>query len=296
MKILITSIVAMKNDELDRELMNVYDGVECMPVSPVPFDENWNIDHIALEKYKNWPNCSFHASFENLPSGFEKYNMNLADRPNKKIKKALMSQIEVSSILTKNKPTILVVHPGVVETDKEKVHRIRNIVENLKNVVDFAGEKQVILTLENLERKKNYYSIGQFYEELLEIKKSVGNSLKFNFDLGHALTVGGFDYAGKIISVLGKDIIYSHIHYNNSSEDQHLPLTEIGNDMRRFEEIIKSLVKNTSITKYGFINLELPVGKLRLAYPEWRGFKLYTRNHQIESCRILREILSKVGS
>ncbi|MCG6910565.1 MAG: sugar phosphate isomerase/epimerase [Deltaproteobacteria bacterium] len=143
----------------------------------------------------------------------------------------------------------LVVHAGDFTYTFDGATRLNNPalaiqwqhnLESLKRINDYAQRKGVVVCLENIAI--NATSIDRNFEDLLEIRKAVGASLKFTLDTGHARLTEG---TVRGIDLLGKQIRHIHLTDNFGEKDDHLPVGE-GNDdfgsyidfLRGFEHII----------------------------------------------------------
>lgn len=83
----------------------------------------------------------------------------------------------------------------------------------------YANDRGITVCLENIAI--NDTSIDRCFEDLLEIREAVGDSLKFTLDMGHARLSQG---AAEGIRLLGNAIGHIHLSDNFGEKDDHLPL------------------------------------------------------------------------
>jgi len=273
------------------------DGYELLLITAGILKPNWNIDRKMVDFYKKLEvSCwRFHACYSTPPQKFKHLTMNLAEKPNKQIEKALKNQISIASAISgEEKPNLIVIHSGSVKNIEERENGIENVVENLKKALDTAEEEEITLALETKERrvKGDLYFIGSQYQDLIEIKKEVGSDLvKFTCDIGHLKTMGGTPYIKEAIRRLGKNIIHAHIHWNDSRLDLHQPLTAIPEEEKQeFKTIIKLLIEKTDIPNEKYRTFTLEIAHKTIAKPPKHGA---TTKEQIESIKILKNLIEK---
>ncbi len=116
---------------------------------------------------------------------------------------------------------IVTVHPGSLSPlgmqipDKVREQVIAGLVE----ICDHAGEYGITVGLENMIDIEML--LGQTPEEILGIIENVGrDNLGITWDVGHSNTTGTID---RFLDVVEK-IRHIHLHDNNGSRDEHLPL------------------------------------------------------------------------
>lgn len=111
--------------------------------------------------------------------------------------------------------SVLVVHPGKISGDREK--SFRRMVENLKKLAIEAGNRGIILGLENKEGTDPTNLCCTVDEHLRAIREVNSPCLKATFDIGHAnLTCGGD--MGKLrdfVRELNGHVAHVHVHDNN---------------------------------------------------------------------------------
>lgn len=229
--------IGKPNPKLFRK--GTYDGIELVLWGM--FDENWNIREERMRKYmeSKLPFYTFHACFESFPKKFRNVYLNLAEK-GKYIKKAIKSHIEAASILGKKNP-ILVFHPGIIKRPEEKIQALHNVINNLGDLLDFAKEKGVTITLENMPRMRTLPPFCCDFVDLLYILEKINHpNLKITFDWGHLNTClideiykiyaeklkrsFYFNHINRFINMIGKEIVHAHIHYNRSHLNQFTKL------------------------------------------------------------------------
>lgn len=111
-------------------------------------------------------------------------------------------------------------------------------IDSLKQINDYANSKGITVCLENI----GFNSLDQTFEDLLEIREAVGDSLNFTLDFGHARLAQGGEEA---IKVLGEHIRHIHLTDNHGENDDHLPVGDGNYDysgildfLRNFPHII----------------------------------------------------------
>ncbi len=107
-------------------------------------------------------------------------------------------------------------------------------IESLKNINEQATNKGVTVCLENI----GIDTIDETFEDLLEIREAVGDSLKFTFDIGHARLYanGGVE---KAISLFDDNIHHIHFTDNNGEKDDHLPIGDGNFDYSNIIDFVK---------------------------------------------------------
>lgn len=269
-----------------------FDGNEFCFVMTGIFDKNYNINKRRLKSYKKMklPHHTFHANYSCPPAQFKETYLNLSE-DDERTQKALKAHIDAVSELKRTKEdVIMVIHGGRTKENQQRA--IDNVVLNLEKALPYAERNGIILAIENMtaEDKEGHYYIGADYDDLKQIlRKLPSNNLKVTFDWGHANTyykkyieknfgkkytelgeeVLSFKHIDDLIDNLKQDIIYGHIHYNEShlyfpyhiygcSLDEHRPLTDIPlKEINNFSRTIRKLLEETQIKNYGYIHLEL---------------------------------------
>ena len=113
-------------------------------------------------------------------------------------------------------------------------------IDALKQINAYANDRGITVCLENIII--NATSIDRCYEDLLEIRQAVGDSLKFTLDMGHARLSQG---TAEAIQTLGGAIGHIHLSDNFGEKDDHLPLGDGNTDysdyvgfLKNFENVI----------------------------------------------------------
>lgn len=112
-------------------------------------------------------------------------------------------------------------------------------IESLKKINDYAVSKGIIVCLEN----SAFEHLDKSFEELLEIREAVGDSLKFTLDIGHA-RINPNEDVKKGIQLLGENIQHIHFTDNNGEKDDHLPIGDGNFDYSRFIDFIRDFPHN----------------------------------------------------
>ena len=273
------------------------DGYELVLVTAGILQPSWEVDEKKVDFYRGLGvSCwRFHACHSTPSQKFKYLRMNLAEKPDKEIEKALKNQISIASAISgEEKPNILVIHSGSVKSPEDREEGIENVIKNLENALGIAEEEEIILALETKERriKGDLYFIGSQYQDLIEIRKGLKSDfVKFTCDIGHLKTMGGTPYIKEAIKKLGKNIIHAHIHWNDSKLDLHQPLTAIPEEEKReFKKIIELLLEKTAIPNEKYRTFTLEIAHKTVAKPPKHGA---TTKEQIESIKTLRKLIEK---
>ncbi len=124
--------------------------------------------------------------------------------------------------------------PGL-PADQNPLIRIQwnHNIDSLKRIQEYALKKKITLCLENI----GFNSVDQSFQDLLDIRKEVGEALHFTLDFGHArLREGG----EKAIRLLGRHIRHIHLHDNFGKVDDHLPVGEGDTDFSGFIDFLRT--------------------------------------------------------
>jgi sugar phosphate isomerase/epimerase len=108
-------------------------------------------------------------------------------------------------------------------------------IDSLKHIINYATTKDVTICLENVGVDPQH--IDQTFDDLLEIRNQVDDSLKFTLDIGHARLTEGVQ---KGIDTLGEHIRHIHFTDNFGKKDDHLPIGEGNSDYSGVIDYIKS--------------------------------------------------------
>ena len=281
-------------NELDSSFWKegMYDGIELNYPGIGFFDEKWNIKEKKLLEYKNsnYPFYTFHGCFGSLPKRYHGLYFNLASS-DKYVKKALQSQIDVASILKKDDKTILVLHPGTAENGNRE-EALNNIVCNLEFCLDYAKQKGVIITLENVNWDLDKNVLGCYVDDFVYIFNKIQHEcLKICFDVGHLNTlvfdksfrnkrnIEEMEHFKEFIETLADNVAHFHLHYNSchlnfgkdiqawkkkffkwvcESEncnylDEHMPLNKADESVL---QMIKILINKSQVKNYGYMTCE----------------------------------------
>lgn len=110
---------------------------------------------------------------------------------------------------------------------------LHNKIKSLKEVVNYAKSKAIIIFLENVPIKKSIVGINKF-------KFVVDNvpQLKVHLDIAHAFVENGMKGIREYIFTFKNKLEHIHVSDNNGEEDEHLPL---GKGKIGFEQVAKWL-------------------------------------------------------
>jgi len=241
LKIAMTSY-AMEESSYVEALMfaaeNGFDAFEVNIYFPNVDLDNWNWNEIeALKKISGDAEIEIcvHAAF---------YELNMA---------AFSKGIREESIRYINKSIdfchelggeVITVHPGKftydvlpgASLDTDPLLKIQwdHNIESMKRINAYAESKGITLCLENM----GWNYVAQSFEDMLNIRDEVGDTLQFTLDIGHARinSEGGVEEGFR---VLGDHIRHIHFSDNFGKEDDHLPIGEGNIDFSKFFLYIK---------------------------------------------------------
>lgn len=325
-KINIFKFLGKRNDslnELDQSFWhkNMYDGIELNYPGIGFFDEDWNVREDKLLEYKksNYPFYTFHGCFDSFPKKYRGLHFNLASGDGY-VQKALKSQIDVASSLKKDEKTILVFHPGVAE-DENKKKGLNNIIHNLEFCLDYAKERGVIITLENINWNPSECTLGYYIDDFEYIFRKLNHeSLKICFDVGHLNTlvvdknfrgnrnIKQMEHCKDFIEALSENIVHAHLHYNtchlnydNNSRvlrkiffdwicerdnggylDEHMSLNKADDIIF---EVIGFLMNKSEIKNYGYLTCEFMPKRIFRFIKLRRGADIIDHRESLELLR-----------
>ena len=220
-------------DALKTAAQHDFDAFEISCVFPSADPENTPseiIDEARDIKEQTGMEICVHAPFFEL--NIAAYCQSIREESIRIIKKSidLCAALDGDVVIAHNGDFTYTLAPGATKDNNPamKIQWDYNI-ESLKRINDYANSKGITVCLENIGF--NASSIDRCYEDLLEIRRGVGNSLQFTFDMGHARLSQG---AGKGIDLLGDGIRHIHLTDNNNENDDHLPLGDGDYDYSEF--------------------------------------------------------------
>lgn len=124
---------------------------------------------------------------------------------------------------------IMVLHGGLIHKDAAHIKKLvqisrNNLIQNLRQLGDFAFEKGIKIGLENSPPNKNSLFVSN-WQEHVDILETVNHrNVGAVFDMAHAF-LHKLDL-GEYYHNIKKYLIEVHIHNNNGKEDQHLGITK----------------------------------------------------------------------
>lgn len=210
-------------------------------------NKGWN-DLSELKKVLN--------GFNQITMHVPEYDLNIAS-PNSKIRKITLEEyIDTTKKASDIGVKLLVVHLGLQTSStmfsrsEQWMYSKRGILE----IADYARKKGIVVGIENMPPGKRTPYFGMSIDELSEIvKESKINNIGITLDIGHAHLLGK-NYAKKLFEEIGKYIVHTHLHDNDGTEDQHLP---IGRGTIDYKFFLKSLAR---INYKGSLMLEINYG------------------------------------
>ncbi|MBI2084937.1 MAG: sugar phosphate isomerase/epimerase [Candidatus Aenigmarchaeota archaeon] len=121
---------------------------------------------------------------------------------------------------------------------------ISNYIENMKKLVDYAGDSMVVM----LENTTEMSSIKDFQKIISKV-----DGLAVNLDIGHAFIGGGMKSISNHIKKFGKRIQHIHMHDNHGKMDEHLPVGIASIDFRRTVKELKKIKYGKTISMEIFV-------------------------------------------
>ncbi len=217
-----------------------FDGAEFMMIGI--FDNDWDIRDDKIKSYEKSeiPYYSFHGCYENFPKRYKNIYLNLADESTAKTKKAVHAHIEAVSLLQKEQST-LVFHPGIITKGNSREKAFKNVINNLKENLNYAKEKNVVVCIENMAWGWGS-GIMPFCNDAEDLKYIIDQlkhpNLKVTFDWGHLNSnlmnpefrnkyykesedCLDFKHIKEFVDILGKEIAHMHLHYNRCHFPQY---------------------------------------------------------------------------
>lgn len=209
-----------------------YDGMELTLWGL--FDEYWQVNKQRKDIIKSAGinTYTFHGCFEGCPKSLRGYYLNLAEKCSDTFA-AIRAQIDIASELS-NKNPILIFHPGFCDKKLNRDQAVKNVVENIKPHLDYAQDRNVMITLENMDYKSEGKMIFYDYQDFEYLYSQIDHpNLRTTIDWGHMNTnsnnpevikrlgkdkIDKFEHITEFIDKLNNKIIHAHMHYNKSHQ------------------------------------------------------------------------------
>jgi len=170
------------------------------------------------------------------------YDVNLASL-NPTIREAsVKTTLDCLKMAEKLGAEILVVHGGNLPSDYplKLINKANmNLLTSLRELVEVAEKKEIIIGLENNARGFNVKMVKNKDEHLFFLEKINSRFLRAVLDIGHANLYGLSieDYTRKI-----KDFLVEiHLHNNEGVKDVHFPLNQGNIDIKKFLDLVDEL-------------------------------------------------------
>lgn len=141
---------------------------------------------------------------------------------------------------------------GLVE-DYKAYHKfiLNNIVRSLKEIVDYAVSRGLVVMYENSPTKKANVGFKEYKFIMDKVPK-----LKVHLDIPHSFIENGMDGIKEYLFSFKDRIIHMHLHDNNGEEDQHLPLGKGKIDIKLLAKWLKQIKYDKTITLEVFTSKE----------------------------------------
>lgn len=128
---------------------------------------------------------------------------------------------------------------------------LNNIVKSLKEVVNYANSKNVMVIFENAPTKRSFIGIKEYKFIIDNVPK-----LKVHLDIAHAFVENGMKGVKAYLSVFKDKIEHIHISDNHGEEDEHLPLGKGKIDFEQVAKWLKQINYDKTITFEVFTSKE----------------------------------------
>ena len=156
-------------------------------------------------------------------------NPGIREETLKQLKETIDFAVEINAIA-------ITTHPGLIHRFEERVRNygMDHAIETLKNVNDYALERGIKFSVENMPNKYAYFCNSA--EEHQFFINECGSYA--TVDTGHANTsedVGAFFKMDKIV--------YYHLNDNNGEKDQHLTLGEGTFDLKLLDKVDNGIIE-----------------------------------------------------
>ena len=206
----ITTYFGVKNNKTLSENLDYLKSLGFNEISEGLDYVNYPLEDLYnLTKEKGMKIGSFHARYKNQnKTSFFKNNVETT--------KYMISLKEDIAICSKYHVDNLVVH---FDKENKNDKLTPTFFKNIKELIKFAGKKNVIVCVENLNLL--------LYDDVKELVKKINSPyLKICFDVGHYNAFEDNNNLKKLYEdeFFLKNIKYLHIHGNRGKNDEHLPL------------------------------------------------------------------------
>ncbi len=210
-------------------------GFECIEIlCEHPFYRYWATDRSVEERERLKKilseydlKASVHAPYHDL--NIASLNPGIRAETLKQLKEAINTARELNA-------EVVVIHPGYVASRKyPRELAFKAMIENLRELVEYAEKEGVVLCLENLASKSKALCVS--YEEILKVLAAVSSRhLRVTLDIAHANTIGR---EAPVVFIRELGGLIKHVHVSdNTGENQHLP---IGMGNINFEAVLREL-------------------------------------------------------
>ncbi|MBI2545374.1 MAG: sugar phosphate isomerase/epimerase [Candidatus Aenigmarchaeota archaeon] len=141
---------------------------------------------------------------------------------------------------------------GLVE-DYKAYHRfiVNNIIRSLKEIVEYADSKGLTVMYENSPTKKSNVGFKEYKTIMDKVPK-----LKVHLDIPHAFVENGMDGIKEYLFSFKDRIAHIHLHDNDGTEDQHLPLGKGKIDFKLLVKWLHEIKYDKTITLEVFTSKE----------------------------------------
>ncbi len=130
-------------------------------------------------------------------------------------------------------------------TEESRNAFLRNFIDAMKELTEFAATKKVDLMLENVPPANG--SVLESIDCFSQVMNAVP-ALKFHFDIAHAFIENRMKGVGDYMDAFGDRLAHVHIHDNHGKWDEHLPLGRGNIDFRKVIKLLKEINYDRTVT------------------------------------------------
>jgi sugar phosphate isomerase/epimerase len=157
-------------------------------------------------------------------------------------------------------------HGMVGATEQSKNMFLRNFMDAMRELTEFAATRKVSLMLENAP-PENHAPLESL-ECFSHVMKGVP-ALRFHLDVGHAFIENRMRGVRDYLDAFSDRLAHVHIHDNHGKQDEHLPLSEGKIDIREVIRLLKEANYDKTITFEVFSSHADAVRSMRYFSKQW---------------------------
>jgi sugar phosphate isomerase/epimerase len=177
-------------------------------------------------------------------------DMNLAGL-NPGIHGEVMRQMKYYLSMASDLVEVAVLHPGYLSPYGSKLPEKAwdKCIESVQTLCDHSADMGIIIAVENMPNFPKIF--GCYPDEMLDILEQTDrNNVGMTLDVGHANTMG---LLAEFVEKCKDKLSHMHIHDNNGSHDEHLPIGEGNIDWKKLMESLSGY-KGLMVTEMGSVD------------------------------------------